>query len=55
MASVKQPDHEHSCLICKGKYPCWNTSCTLQPYIICDDCTEEKEEEAINQGSKEVC
>ncbi len=53
---VRQPIHDHTCLICRGKYPCWEPNCGLPLQIVCDDCGEqEMEASEINQNSQFVC
>jgi hypothetical protein len=56
MSPVREPLHNHTCLICRGNYPCWNLGCALAAQIVCDDCGEdETEEEEINRDSRTVC
>ena len=44
MAMVRPPLHDHTCLICRGKYPCWESDCVLSTGIVCEDCVEDKQE-----------
>jgi uncharacterized membrane protein len=53
---MKQPLHDHICLICRGNYPCWEPRCAVPKQIVCDDCGElEAEAREINQNSRSVC
>jgi hypothetical protein len=49
MTKLRQPLHDHTCLFCRGNFPCWELSCTLSTGIVCDDCAEEKQEAEINR------
>jgi hypothetical protein len=55
MSKVRQPHHDHTCLICRGKYPCWDLRCVLTGDFVCDDCAQEKTDDAaIGRNSQAV-
>ncbi len=38
---LRQPSHEHACMICRGVFPCWENLCDSAEEFICNDCTED--------------
>ncbi len=44
MSPLRPPLHDHACVICRGKYPCWEAQCGMTNDIVCEDCVEDKEE-----------
>jgi len=56
MSTVRQPLHEHTCLMCRGKYSCWDVHCAQSDDIVCDDCGEiEEENKESARASRNVC
>src|SRR5207302_10881104 len=54
MSALRPPFHDHVCLICRGKYPCWQLDCVLRTDIICEDCAEDKEEALLALSTSDV-
>lgn len=52
--TVRRPLHEHTCLICRGNFPCWKVQCNVPERLVCDDCAEQESEED-KQESATVC
>lgn len=54
--TVRPPHHTHTCLVCRGNYPCWELRCTRGTQIVCDDCAEkEAEENEISKDTTKIC
>jgi hypothetical protein len=46
LMTIRKPLHDHHCLICSGKYPCWTSLCKQHREFVSDDRTENAEEES---------
>jgi hypothetical protein len=51
---LRKPIHDHTCLIGRGNYPCWEPRCQVPKQIVCDDC-DEQEAEAREMDPNPTC
>jgi hypothetical protein len=44
-STLNAPEHNHTCVRCRGAFPCWEADCSLEQEFVCDDCADDFTEE----------
>ena len=47
-STLKAPEHNHTCVRCRGAFPCWETDCSMEQEFVCDDCADDLTEEQMH-------